>query len=72
VMELIAVPLPTTVVASRLAISEVTVRRHISSAVRRLGAADRAEAVDMLQRESAAAQISPEGVGGITGNPTDR
>jgi DNA-binding NarL/FixJ family response regulator len=30
------------------------VRRHISSAVRKLGAADRAGAVDVLQREAEA------------------
>jgi DNA-binding NarL/FixJ family response regulator len=54
VMELIATPLPTTVVALRLGISEVTVRRHISSAVRKLGAHDRAGALDVLQREAEA------------------
>ena len=53
VLELIAASLSTTVVAQRLGISEVTVRRHISSAVRKLGVADRAGAVDVLQREIA-------------------
>ena len=56
VMELLATPLPTPVVALRLGISEVTVRRHISSAVRKLGAVNRAGAVDVLQREAAAAR----------------
>ena len=45
---LIAEHLPTTVVAQRLGISEVTVRRHISSAVHKLGAADREGAVKLL------------------------
>jgi DNA-binding NarL/FixJ family response regulator len=56
VLELITASLPTKVVARRLGISEVTVRRHISSAVRTLGVADRASAVDVLQRESAWAE----------------
>jgi DNA-binding NarL/FixJ family response regulator len=54
VLEMIAASLPTSVVAQRLGISEVTVRRHISSAARKLGATDRAAAVDMLQREATA------------------
>jgi DNA-binding NarL/FixJ family response regulator len=52
VLELIAEHLPTTVVARRLGISEVTVRRHISSAVHKLGVADREGAVEMLSGES--------------------
>ena len=48
VLGLIAEHLPTTVVAQRLGISEVTVRRHISSAVHKLGAADREGAVKLL------------------------
>jgi DNA-binding NarL/FixJ family response regulator len=48
VLELIADNHPTTVVARRLGISEVTVRRHISSAVHKLGAADRDGAVELL------------------------
>jgi DNA-binding NarL/FixJ family response regulator len=51
VLELFAASLPTTVVAQRLGISEVTVRRHISSAVHKLGVANRAGAVDVLQRQ---------------------
>jgi two-component system, NarL family, nitrate/nitrite response regulator NarL len=52
VLELIAEHLPTTVVAHRLGISEVTVRRHISSAVHKLGVADREGAVELLSGES--------------------
>ena len=52
VLELIADHLPTTVVARRLGISEVTVRRHISSAVHKLGVADRDGAVELLSGES--------------------
>jgi DNA-binding NarL/FixJ family response regulator len=52
VLELIADHLPTTVVARRLGISEVTVRRHISSAVHKLGVADRDGAVALLSGES--------------------
>jgi DNA-binding NarL/FixJ family response regulator len=52
VLELIAEHLPTTVVARRLGISEVTVRRHISSAVHKLGVADREGAVELLSGES--------------------
>jgi DNA-binding NarL/FixJ family response regulator len=51
VLELLAASYPTTVVARRLGISEVTVRRHISSAVHKLGVANRAGAVDVLQRQ---------------------
>jgi DNA-binding NarL/FixJ family response regulator len=51
VLELIAEHLPTTVVARRLGISEVTVRRHISSAVHKLGVADREGAVELLSGE---------------------
>jgi DNA-binding NarL/FixJ family response regulator len=52
VLELIAEHLPTTVVARRLGISEVTVRRHISSAVHKLGVADREAAMALLSGES--------------------
>jgi DNA-binding NarL/FixJ family response regulator len=48
VLELLAERLPTTVVARRLGISDVTVRRHISSAVHKLGAADREGALELL------------------------
>lgn len=51
VLELIAERLPTVVVAQRLGISEVTVRRHVSSAMNKLGVADRSSAVALLQRE---------------------
>jgi DNA-binding NarL/FixJ family response regulator len=52
VLELIAEHLPTTVVARQLDISEITVRRHISSAVHKLGVADREAAVALLSEES--------------------
>jgi DNA-binding NarL/FixJ family response regulator len=52
VLELIAEHLSTTVVARRLGISDVTVRRHISSAVHKLGVADREGAVALLSGES--------------------
>jgi DNA-binding NarL/FixJ family response regulator len=53
VLELIAASHPTPVVAQRLGISEVTVRRHISSAAHKLGVGSRAGAIDVLQREGA-------------------
>jgi DNA-binding NarL/FixJ family response regulator len=52
VLELIAEHLPTMVVAQRLGISDVTVRRHISSTVHKLGVADRESAVELLRGES--------------------
>jgi two-component system NarL family response regulator len=48
VLELLSDDLSTTVVAQRLGISEVTVRRHISSAVRKLDVPNRASAVELL------------------------
>jgi DNA-binding NarL/FixJ family response regulator len=51
VLGLIAERLPTVVIAQRLGISEVTVRRHVSSAIHKLGVADRSSAVELLQRE---------------------
>lgn len=51
VLGLIAQRLPTVVVAQRLGISEVTVRRHVSSAIHKLGVEDRSSAVELLQRE---------------------
>lgn len=48
VLELVGLHLPTAVIARRLGISEVTVRRHISSAVHKLGAADREGALELL------------------------
>jgi DNA-binding NarL/FixJ family response regulator len=52
VLELIGEHLPTTVVARQLGISEVTVRRHISSAVHKLGVADREAAIALLSGQS--------------------
>jgi len=54
VLELIADGLPTPAVAQRLGIAEVTVRRHISSTVHKLGATDRSSAVEWLSEGSAA------------------
>jgi DNA-binding NarL/FixJ family response regulator len=48
VLELVAEGLRTSEIAPRLAIAETTVRRHVSSAVTRLGVADRAAAIDVL------------------------
>ncbi len=53
VLKLIAEGLPTPAVARRLGIAEVTVRRHISSAVHRLGATDWSSAVEWLSEGSA-------------------
>jgi DNA-binding NarL/FixJ family response regulator len=49
VLELLAADASTAEIAQRLAISQVTVRRHVSSLVRKLGAADRAGAVALLR-----------------------
>jgi DNA-binding NarL/FixJ family response regulator len=48
VMELVAAGLPTHVIADRLAISDVTVRRHASTAARKLRAPSRQAAVQRL------------------------
>jgi DNA-binding NarL/FixJ family response regulator len=52
VLELTAEGLRTSEIAARLSIAEVTVRRHVSSAVSKLGVADRAAAVAMLSGRS--------------------
>jgi DNA-binding NarL/FixJ family response regulator len=44
--------LRTSEIAERLAISEVTVRRHVSSAVSKLGVADRSAAIAVLSGRS--------------------
>lgn len=49
VLELAGEGLTTAEIAERLAVSVITVRRHISSAVQRLGVADRGEAVSRLR-----------------------
>jgi DNA-binding NarL/FixJ family response regulator len=49
VLELLAAAASTAEIAQRLAISQVTVRRHVSSLLRKLGAADRAGAVALLR-----------------------
>jgi two-component system nitrate/nitrite response regulator NarL len=51
VLELISKRLSTTVVAQRLGISEVTVRRHISSVKHKLNVPDRASAVELISAE---------------------
>jgi two-component system NarL family response regulator len=51
VLELISDQLPTTVVAQRLGITEVTVRRHISSVMHKLDVPNRASAVRLLSGE---------------------
>ena len=52
VLELMAEGLRTSEIAARLSISEVTVRRHVSSAVTKLGVADRAAAIAVLSGRS--------------------
>jgi DNA-binding NarL/FixJ family response regulator len=52
VLEHMAEGLRTSEIASRLTISEVTVRRHVSSAVSKLGVADRAAAIAVLTGRS--------------------
>lgn len=48
VLELMTEGLRTSEIARRLSIAEVTVRRHVSSAVAKLGVADRGAAIDVL------------------------
>ena len=48
VLELMAEGLRTSEIAGRLSIAEATVRRHVSSAVAKLGVADRAAAIGVL------------------------
>jgi DNA-binding NarL/FixJ family response regulator len=52
VLELMAEGLRTSEVAAQLSISEVTVRRHMSSAITKLGVADRAAAISVLTGRS--------------------
>ncbi len=52
VLELMAEGLRTSEIAGRLSIAEVTVRRHVSSAVNKLGVPDRAAAIAILTGRS--------------------
>ena len=52
VLELMADGLRTSEIAQRLSVAEVTVRRHRSSAMDKLGAADRAAAIEVLTGRS--------------------
>lgn len=52
VLELLAEGLRTSEIAVQLSIAEVTVRRHVSSAVSKLGVADRAAAISVLTGRS--------------------
>ncbi len=52
VLELMTEGLRTSEIAARLSIAEVTVRRHVSTAVWKLGVADRAEAIAVLSGRS--------------------
>ena len=54
VLELMAEGLRTSEIAVQLSISEVTVRRHVSSAVGKLGVADRKAAIEVLTGRSRA------------------
>jgi DNA-binding NarL/FixJ family response regulator len=49
VLQLLADGLPTRQLAERLGISDVTVRRHVSALIEKLGVADRAAAVEALR-----------------------
>ncbi len=55
VLELLAAGLTTTDIAKRLAIDTVTVRRHISDLLHKLGVSSRAEAVELLKPQPPAA-----------------
>lgn len=52
VLELLASGKSTSAIAAELGISAVTVRRHLSNATRKLGVANRAEAVRLVQERS--------------------
>lgn len=52
VLELMTEGLRTSEIAQHLSIAEVTVRRHVSSAVTKLGVADRGAAIDVLSGRS--------------------
>ena len=52
VLELLTEGLRTSEIANRLSIAEVTVRRHVSSAVAKLGVTDRAAAIEVLTGRS--------------------
>lgn len=52
VLKLMADGLPTRAIAARLGISEVTVRRHVSAVVEKLGVTDRAAAVQLFRSSS--------------------
>lgn len=52
VLELLAAGASSGVIARRLGISEITVRRHTSAAVAKLGVRDRTAAIELLRRRS--------------------
>lgn len=52
VLSLLARDASTAVIAHELGISEVTVRRHVSAVVSKLGVRDRGEAVELMRRSS--------------------
>jgi DNA-binding NarL/FixJ family response regulator len=52
ILRLLGQSASTAQMAERLGISEVTVRRHVSSLLAKLGVADRAEAVRVLRRSA--------------------
>ena len=52
VLELVRLGLPTGAIADRLAISPVTVRRHVSELLRKIGVPSRAAAVELLDGDA--------------------
>jgi DNA-binding NarL/FixJ family response regulator len=52
VLDMLCEGLSTAEIAERLSLSSVTVRRHISGTVRKLGVRDRVEAVDLVEKRA--------------------
>jgi DNA-binding NarL/FixJ family response regulator len=56
-------------IASRLGISQVTVRRHVASVLHKLGAPNRRRAIEMLEHSDAERPALADGVPPATGSP---
>jgi DNA-binding NarL/FixJ family response regulator len=50
VLEMLRQGLATNIIAQRLRVSPVTVRTHVSTALKKLGAKDRTEAIQLFER----------------------